>query len=121
MLRTHNRKKIYLSGLWLVVAFAALLITPVASAATKSGKTTGSSNTSTSQSSAQPTNISNGVTQSYNAATSVEIGMLVELKPKDPTTVIPLSDLPTHGFISVVPRNQLPVAFVWDGTICPPQ
>ncbi|HXR49557.1 MAG TPA: hypothetical protein VN778_00830, partial [Verrucomicrobiae bacterium] len=49
-----------------------------------------------------------GVTQSYNADTSVvQTGMLVELKPKDPTTVVPLPDSDIKHMLGVVvPQNN---------------
>src|SRR6185312_15415943 len=65
-------------------------------------------NNSTSSSSPPTQNISSGVTQSYNADTSVvQTGMLVELKPKDPTTVVPLPDSDIKHMLGVVvPQNN---------------
>jgi hypothetical protein len=52
-------------------------------------------------------NISGAVTQSYNAGPSVLTGMIVELKPKDPTTVIPLNSNDIRNMLGVVvPLND---------------
>jgi hypothetical protein len=42
------------------------------------------------------------VTQSYNAAASVLPGMIVELKPKDPSTVVPLASKDISSMFGVV-------------------
>lgn len=52
-------------------------------------------------------NITNAVTQSYNADAAVEIGMIVRLKEKDPTTVVPLDkDHIQDLFGIVVPQTR---------------
>lgn len=82
------------------VAFVSLLLSAAdVSAASKNQK---NQTTSTSGSSQQPQNISNGVTQSYNAESSVEIGMLVMLKPNSPGTVEPLSSKDIVDMLGVV-------------------
>lgn len=52
-------------------------------------------------------NISGGVTQSYNADSTVAIGMLVQLKNKDPSSVVPLSQSHIIDLLGVVvPSNN---------------
>jgi hypothetical protein len=46
--------------------------------------------------------ISGAVTQSYNADPSVLAGMIVELKPKDQTTVVPLASKDIRNMLGVV-------------------
>jgi len=67
---------------------------PVSAATTK--------NASNGSSASSSNNLSTNVTQSYNADPSVEIGMVVELKPKDPTTVIPLNSSDVANLLGVV-------------------
>lgn len=67
------------------------LVPTLASAATSStAKTT------------KAVDISAGVTHSYNAETSVQVGMVVELKKSDTTTVIPLSEKNIKNMLGVV-------------------
>ncbi len=47
-------------------------------------------------------NISGAVTQSYNADPSVQTGMIVKLKPKDPATVVPLENTEIKSLLGVV-------------------
>jgi hypothetical protein len=55
-------------------------------------------------------NISQAVTQSYNAASSVQLGMIVELEPKDPNTVEPLTAATLSNVLGVVvPSNDAAV------------
>lgn len=61
--------------------------------------------TSTSTKSNKPVDISAGVTHSYNADTTVQTGMLVELKKTDTTTVIPLSEKNIKNMLGVVIPN----------------
>jgi hypothetical protein len=70
------------------------------SAATQNGKNNQSSSKSTASS--PPANISNGVTQSYNADASVEVGMMVQLKAKDSNTVVPVSENNIVDMLGVV-------------------
>jgi hypothetical protein len=94
-----NRKRI------LVVALTILLsgcYTLPALAASSSNKTGSSTSNSSSSSSSSSLGNSSGLTQSYNADPSVETGMVVELKPKDPTTVIPLPDTDIQDMLGVV-------------------
>ena len=70
---------------------------PVSAATAKT-----SSKSSSSSSSSSSNNLSTDVTQSYNADASVELGMVVELKPKDPTTVIPLNSSDVANLLGVV-------------------
>lgn len=51
---------------------------------------------------ASGSNISGAVTQSYNAGPAVLPGMVVELKPKDPATVIPLTTRDVRNMLGVV-------------------
>ena len=82
----------------MVVGFGCL---PV-SAASKSDAKTKPATTSSSH-----PDISGAVTQSYNADPSVQVGMLVELKDKDPTTVVPLSYSDINKLLgAVIPSNN---------------
>ncbi len=56
----------------------------------------------TSQAKAVTTDISGAVNQSYSADSSVQIGMIVELKPKDNSTVIPLTIKDINNMLGVV-------------------
>lgn len=59
---------------------------------------------------AASSNISEVVTQSYNAGPSVLPGMIVELNPKAPTTVIPLTNKDIQNMLGVVvPLNEAPI------------
>lgn len=59
---------------------------------------------------APPTDISGAVTQSYNADQSVQVGMIVQLKPKDATTVLPLSKKNLKDMYGVViPVGKAPI------------
>src|SRR5438045_3693432 len=64
-------------------------------------------------SSAQPkssSDISSTVPQSYNADPSVQIGMIVKLKDKDPKTVVPLPSGQESLMLGiVVPRGSVPI------------
>ena len=51
---------------------------------------------------AAPTNITQAVTQSYNADPAVQLGMIVKLKDKDPTTVEPITDSTLTKLLGVV-------------------
>jgi hypothetical protein len=75
-----------------------ILIPASAAAATKSAsKTTASSSSSTSSN----TDITQAVTQSYNAPSSVELGMIVQLNPKDATSVEPLASATIQDMLGV--------------------
>lgn len=79
------------------------------SAASKTNK----ASTSKSSSNSAPVNISNGVTQSYNADSSVEAGMLVQLKAKASNTVIPLTQSNIADMLGVVvPANNATIVLV---------
>lgn len=47
-------------------------------------------------------NVATGVTQSYNADSSVQIGMVVELKAQDPQTVVPLKPSEIQKMLGIV-------------------
>lgn len=79
----------------LVVLLSACFVLPaVASAATSS-----------SSKSNKPVDISAGVTHSYNADTTVQTGMLVQLKKTDTTSVVPLSEKDMKNMLGVVIPN----------------
>lgn len=81
----------------LVVCVALWSAVTVASAAT-------SQKTSSKQ---QSTDITNAVTQSYNADKNVQVGMAVALKAKDPNTVVPLKSSAITSMLGiVVPADQ---------------
>jgi hypothetical protein len=59
---------------------------------------------------AASSNIAEVVTQSYNAGPSVLPGMIVELNPKAPTSVIPLTNKDVSKMLGVVvPLNEAPI------------
>jgi co-chaperonin GroES (HSP10) len=51
---------------------------------------------------AAPTNLSSTLPQNYNADASVQTGMIVELKSKDPTSVIPLNPSDIKSMLGIV-------------------
>jgi len=80
-----------------------------ASTSTKSSSsftTSSSSKSSSAAPSYETTNLSSGVTQSYNAAASVKTGMLVQLDPKNLSTVIPLTEATIKNVLGVVIPSQ---------------
>ena len=50
----------------------------------------------------KPTDLSNAVTQSYNAGEGVQLGMVVKLKDKDAKTVVPLAAKESSQMLGVV-------------------
>lgn len=91
----------------ILVALAILLgagYSVPALAATGSNNTNsgGSTNTSSKSSSSSQSSSSSGITQSYNADPSVQVGMLVRLKPQDPSTVVPLPNNAIQDMLGVV-------------------
>lgn len=77
----------------LVAVFSATL--PVLAAKAPPANTTKSNTKPTAQ------DISGAVTQSYNADSNVQIGMVVQLKAKDPTTVVPLDSSQIRNMLGV--------------------
>lgn len=58
----------------------------------------------------KPTDISGAVSQSYNADKTVQIGMIVQLKEKDSTTVLPLTSKNVKSMFGVViPLTKAPI------------
>jgi hypothetical protein len=91
----HNSRRLLLVAL--VLALSGCWLAPATAASNKSNSSTSS------QSSAATA----GVTQSYNADSSVETGMIVKLKPKDPSTVVPLPNTDIQDMLGVViPANN---------------
>lgn len=87
----------------IVCCLSIVLIAAPVSAATAQKTTTAKK----SQSNTSVDNISDGVTTSYNAATTVEDGMLVELANKSSNTVIPLTQSADENMLGVVvPPNN---------------
>jgi hypothetical protein len=86
---------------YIAISLAVLLVLPVM-VATASAATTNKTNDK-----AASNDITNAVSQSYNADAKVQIGMAVELKPKDPSTVVPLKNNEVPNMLGiVVPANQ---------------
>jgi hypothetical protein len=84
-------------------AVAAKSTTSSSKANTSSSKSSSGSSTSSSTSSSSATaNLSSGVTQSYDASSAVKTGMLVQLDPKNLTTVIPLTEATIKNVLGVV-------------------
>lgn len=90
----HKTKQFIKRFAALGLALGLLTCTLPVSAATPKAKS--------SSSSATPNNLSSSVAQSYNADASVEVGMIVELKDKDPTTVVPLDSSDIANLLGVV-------------------
>ena len=98
----------------LIAIFAASLLFTQASAASsksttsasKGTKTTQSSGSQTSNTSTTDTNLSNDVTQSFSASNNVQTGMAVQLDPKNPAEVIPLSAVNVKQFLGIITPNN---------------
>ncbi len=98
----------------MIVALAsALVMAPAAGAATKTDAKK-SSNTSSKE---KPADLSSAVPQSYNSDPAVQIGMIVRLKEKDPTTVQPLpaSDF-THMLGIAIPNKNAAIVLTPEKT-----
>jgi len=97
-------------GLTVIVLIGIFLSYAQVYAAASTPKKTSTSSTSTSSSKTTKTsvdNISDGVTTSYNAATTVEDGMLVRLTAKSSNTVVPLTQENDQSMLGVVvPPNN---------------
>lgn len=95
-------------GLAVVAVIGVLLSsTPVYAATTPPKKSTNSSSSTSSSKKTSVDNISDGVTTSYNAATTVEDGMLVRLASKSSNTVVPLTQGDDVAMLGVVvPTNN---------------
>jgi hypothetical protein len=78
------------------LALIVLAMTLPVSAATTNSKTTTSTNSDSSNSA------TSNVTQSYNSDPSVQVGMIVKLKDKDPSTVVPLDYANIKDMLGVV-------------------
>lgn len=92
----------------LLVLICSLLLAGVSAGPVFAASSKTSSKTSSKSSSSTPIqDISSGVTQSYNAGSGVELGMMVQLKPKSPNTVIPLNQSNIIDMLGVViPSNN---------------
>jgi hypothetical protein len=101
MIRKHKQKlRLFALGLLITIGMGshAMAATNKASAKT--------SDTSKSDSSkSRATDLSNGLTQSYNADNSIQIGMVVQLKDKDNTTIVPLKQANIKNMLGVVIPN----------------
>jgi len=96
-----NRYRQFAARILLLLAFvAAFSVLPAAAATNNSSKTKSGSDANTAKATNQ--DISSGVTKSYDADPSVQIGMIVELKVKAPNTVIPLPNNDLKGMLGVV-------------------
>lgn len=75
---------------------------PVAAAATNQVATTKPAATTKTDTKKVPQDISGAVTQSYSADPAVQVGMIVQLKEKDGSTVVPLSSKKSKNILGVV-------------------
>jgi hypothetical protein len=99
-----KQKRYTLKLLTMSITCCLLFTLPAAAATKKASTTTSTSGSSTSE------NISQAVTQSYNAGSSVEQGMIVQLESKNSNTVVPLSPLSISAMLGVVvPANDAAV------------
>jgi hypothetical protein len=100
-MKTRRKQKIHLLGLSLLLIVAFVWQSSYVSAAdkTETKKTTET---------AKPTDISNGLTQSYSAGQEVQTGMAVQVKDGAPTTVIPLSQAKIQNLLGIVIPNGNP-------------
>jgi len=96
--KLHPKRLLVLGLLLGLLCYAA----PVSAAGKAKTPAAGKSSPSSASSAVTSSTISNGVTQSYNAAPSVDIGMVVELKAKDPSTVVPLPAGDIQDMLGVV-------------------
>jgi hypothetical protein len=107
---TSLKQKLALSLSFLLIAFSLVSTSSVLAASKTSSSTKSSSSSSSNTTTTLPTTLSTGVTQSYNAASGVKTGMLVELAPKSSITVIPLSQKDIKNVLGVViPTNNAAV------------
>lgn len=81
----------------LSLVLAGFVLSGSVSAATSSTTTAKSTTIST-----KPNAVNEVVSQSYNADPSVQVGMIVELKAKDPTTVVPLPNTDIQHMLGLV-------------------
>lgn len=96
----------YSSALAVLVVGGLLLVSAPAFAADVKSKTPAKTTTEK----AKPTDISGAVSQSYNADKTVQTGMIVQLKAKDSTTVIPLDPKNTKAMFGIViPSTGSPI------------
>jgi len=102
-----NKQKSRLLTVSLLLVVCALFSTIPAGATSKStSKTSSNSSSSSSSSKTTTTDLSSGVARSYNAAATVQIGMVVQNDPKKATTVIPLSQKNIKQLLGVVIPNE---------------
>jgi hypothetical protein len=95
-----KKQTIYLGiRLSLVISFVLISVVSPVYAATTTKKTT---TTTSSSASSGSVNISQAVTQSYDASSAVQLGMIVQLMPKDPSTVEPLTESTISSMLGVV-------------------
>jgi hypothetical protein len=93
----HQSQKLFVSGVILVLlGWGGSAVAATAKSAAKPAGAASSSQGSSSDA------ISNTVTQSYNANSAVQPGMLVQLDPKDSKTVDPLAGNQVRGMLGVV-------------------
>jgi len=85
----RNLKKLF--GISLLLAVVSLANVPALAATKQQVK----------NAKATAENLSNSVTHSYNADKSVQLGMLVQLKPDDPKTIIPLDSKNVKNMLGV--------------------
>ncbi len=99
--------KNYLKRSFLIALSISLLAMNGSALAASKTPAKSASGSSSSSSGNATENISSGVTQSYNADPTVQVGMIVELKQKDASTVVPLpnSDI-QHMLGIVVPQSN---------------
>lgn len=97
-----NRFRQSITTLLLVFFVSLNLAGPVAFAASKAPSSSTKSGSDSATAKATNQNITSGVTQSYSADTSVQIGMIVELKVKQPDTVVPLPSSDMTAMLGVV-------------------
>ena len=95
-----NKQFLWASLALFVAAFlVALTAAPVLAATTNTAKTT-------TPTKAQQVDISSAVTSSYSADSSVQPGMVVQLKEKDPKAVVALTEASTSKILGIVIPNS---------------
>jgi hypothetical protein len=79
-----------ISAALLVIALTSVWAVPALAATAKTTTSSKTSSTSSGSNTPSSVDISSAITQSYSADSTVQEGMIVELKDKDPTFVVPL-------------------------------
>jgi hypothetical protein len=113
-MKKRRKQKFHLFALSALIMAAFIWQAAYVSAASSDSKKSTSTSSATS-STPKSTDISNGLTQSLNANSDVQIGMAVQRKDGDPSTVIPLSQKNIKNLLGIViPNGDSPLVLTPD-------